>query len=351
MSEVQTDIRRHDSLYMHDGNIVLSTPNASGTVILFRVHQSILARISTVFADMLRLPTNGANEVYDGVPLVQMPDAAEDLESLLKVVYHENNLNFEKMSAETVKMVEPVLTMCNKYDIKDFRKQIISRMEGDWPTTLNAWDDLELEISQRWQTSQIRLRMAYCVDDILPEPVSAINLAHECNVPTILPAAFYHLSRLPLVFVRGTYITINYEEAGDAIFHDIAADGYLERGGRTASWQDLSSADHFRLMMGKESIRGEVRRLLDELLDASSSSICPSCPKDLISSFVDKTQRSMDRKTTRFDPLSMLCETVDKNMSPSACPQCRWRASDMMERLRETLWAKLPFCFHVKCFM
>ena len=31
---------------------------------------------------------------------------------------------------------------------------------------------------------------------LFPEPASAIRLARECNIPTILPAAFYHLSRL-----------------------------------------------------------------------------------------------------------------------------------------------------------
>ena len=34
------------------------------------------------------------------------------------------------------------------------------------------------------------------LDLMLPEPASAIRLARECNIPTILPPAFYHLSRL-----------------------------------------------------------------------------------------------------------------------------------------------------------
>ncbi|KAG2074155.1 hypothetical protein BDR04DRAFT_1093328 [Suillus decipiens] len=31
--------------------------------------------------------------------------------------------------------------------------------------------------------------------DTLPDPTSAIQLARQCQVPTLLPAAFYHLSR------------------------------------------------------------------------------------------------------------------------------------------------------------
>ncbi|KAF8814583.1 hypothetical protein BYT27DRAFT_6966023 [Phlegmacium glaucopus] len=36
-------------------------------------------------------------------------------------------------------------------------------------------------------------------EDALPEPVSAIRLAREHNITSILPAAFYQLSRLPII--------------------------------------------------------------------------------------------------------------------------------------------------------
>lgn len=98
-----TSFQHHQRLYLADGNVCLSAlwtsqpslenqtaiqePSVIGTI--FRVHQSILSIHSDIFRDMFSLPsTQGTNETYDGVPLVQMPDSAEDLEALLAALYY-----------------------------------------------------------------------------------------------------------------------------------------------------------------------------------------------------------------------------------------------------------------------
>jgi hypothetical protein len=82
--------KAHGSLYLFDGNIALVAPHATGKRVVFRVHQSILSKNSPVFETMFTLPAVDANEMYDGVPLVWLPDAAEEVESLLRVLYHES---------------------------------------------------------------------------------------------------------------------------------------------------------------------------------------------------------------------------------------------------------------------
>jgi hypothetical protein len=79
--------RRHTSLYFFDGNIAVMASNNFGEQTVFRVHQSILSHYSTVFADMLALPPVREAETYDDVPLVCLPDNAEEIESLLKAIY------------------------------------------------------------------------------------------------------------------------------------------------------------------------------------------------------------------------------------------------------------------------
>lgn len=79
--------QRHTSLYFFDGNIVLMAPNNCGQKTVFRVHQSILSHYSSVFADMLTMPPVREAETYDDVPLVYLPDNAEEIESLLKTIY------------------------------------------------------------------------------------------------------------------------------------------------------------------------------------------------------------------------------------------------------------------------
>ena len=68
-----------------------STKDSATTTrrILFKVHKSVLASASKVFADMLELAggTNASSDTHDGVPLVFMPDAAEDIEVLIDTMY------------------------------------------------------------------------------------------------------------------------------------------------------------------------------------------------------------------------------------------------------------------------
>jgi hypothetical protein len=74
-----------------DGNIVIIAPLITGQCQIFRVHKSILSKNSPVFRSMFMIPgvQDQEMEKYDGVPLVQLLDGAEEVESLLRVLYHE----------------------------------------------------------------------------------------------------------------------------------------------------------------------------------------------------------------------------------------------------------------------
>lgn len=59
---------------------------------LFRVGKHLLVHHSRIFQDMFALPQPqapiSAHESYDNVPLVCMPDSAEDLAGLLDLLYN-----------------------------------------------------------------------------------------------------------------------------------------------------------------------------------------------------------------------------------------------------------------------
>lgn len=82
---------KHSSLWYDDGNIILISFTADKSRhVLFRIHKSILAEQSAVFAGMFSLPDSMDNYVYgvEGVPSVSMTDDAEDIEILLSILYH-----------------------------------------------------------------------------------------------------------------------------------------------------------------------------------------------------------------------------------------------------------------------
>ncbi len=80
---------RHSTLYLPDGDVVLAAMRpATVTTVLFRVDKIYLARNSPVFRSMFTLPSYpGINEMYDGVPRVQLADDADDLARLLAALY------------------------------------------------------------------------------------------------------------------------------------------------------------------------------------------------------------------------------------------------------------------------
>jgi hypothetical protein len=82
-------ITNHISLYFNDGNIALLAPQTLDHYIAFRVHRSILSKISPVFEGLFSIPPVDEMETYEGAPLVYMMDRADALQSLLQLVYHD----------------------------------------------------------------------------------------------------------------------------------------------------------------------------------------------------------------------------------------------------------------------
>jgi len=59
----------------------------SSDLIDFRVHKSILATASPIFKDLLSLPQPSDSEIVDGLPMVQLSESSELLNSLFSILY------------------------------------------------------------------------------------------------------------------------------------------------------------------------------------------------------------------------------------------------------------------------
>jgi hypothetical protein len=81
---------RHADLWFCDGSVILQADST-----LFRVHKSQLSRHSAIFSDMFTLPqppvmtthATLADETYEGCPVVELHDSAEDVANLLLALY------------------------------------------------------------------------------------------------------------------------------------------------------------------------------------------------------------------------------------------------------------------------
>ncbi|KAJ6500152.1 hypothetical protein C8R47DRAFT_970789 [Mycena vitilis] len=210
---VDSQTSRHDpDFYIDDGNVVLSAKDTENSTVYFRVHRSTLVKHSPeVFGNMFAVPCPPVMDQYDGVPLVEMPDEATALRELIALLYEPQCISTILESDDfTLKMLGPA-KLAKKYQVDWICQLVASQLKKNWPTTLVGWGNIADE------EAKLCLRMDYRAwepdyeEDSpplrkIPEPVSSVILARECDAPAILPVAFMHLLRFPFEPEENPYL-------------------------------------------------------------------------------------------------------------------------------------------------
>jgi hypothetical protein len=88
-----------------------------------------------------------------------------------------------------------VLRVSNKYFFDHLRERCLIRLNHDWPSTLDGWDRREKEATD--------FDGRYHPRNFYPHPLLVIRLALDLNIPSILPAAYYDLSRYSCSRIMG----------------------------------------------------------------------------------------------------------------------------------------------------
>jgi len=183
----RTNDQQDEDFSFSDGSIVLSAKNADENLVYFRVHKSVLAKNSPVFEDMLTMPTPANQDSYDGLPLVHLHDDAKHLKEVLTIFYDPCALLVDGR-ASIAAALRGSLKLATKYQVENLRNVFIQKLQMEWPTTLAEWDALKKE-DKMYFAGEFR-------DDHYSGIISIINLANDCDVPSVLPTAFYWLFSL-----------------------------------------------------------------------------------------------------------------------------------------------------------
>jgi hypothetical protein len=101
----------------------------SSDLIDFRVHKSILATASPIFKDLLSLPQPSDSEIVDGLPMVQLSESSELLNSLFSILYPNRTV-----IPKSYDKVLYLLAACQKYEMASVQSSIRAKVKlGEFP--------------------------------------------------------------------------------------------------------------------------------------------------------------------------------------------------------------------------
>ncbi|KAJ7186534.1 hypothetical protein C8R46DRAFT_879790 [Mycena filopes] len=156
---------------------------------LFRVPADQLAKISTVFADMLLIcggGGGGGGEEMDGHPVVRLEDSAADVECFLRAIFYSDSFFLPAPADVDFRVVFGVLRMSHKYHVQFLYRRALDHVDGQWyrPTFYDSSESCDLGPVQELYDSQEEL-------------FSAIVTAARTGVQWILPFLYYLATVLP----------------------------------------------------------------------------------------------------------------------------------------------------------
>ena len=115
---------------MPDASIIVRSSDRAN----FRVHKSVLAMSSPFFKVLLSLPQPPDDELVDGLPVIQLPEDAGLLNSLISLLYP-----IPSVIPDSYEKVFALLAACQKYEMESVQSNIRAAIKlGKFPAPLKA---------------------------------------------------------------------------------------------------------------------------------------------------------------------------------------------------------------------
>ncbi|KAI0055905.1 hypothetical protein BV25DRAFT_1921447 [Artomyces pyxidatus] len=332
-SSSKVKIVQSRTLWLPDGNIIVRASSRAThptrTFHMYKVHKFILAMHCAAFAALFegpQMPFEDASEKHDGVPVMDLPDSPHDVGNFLKALYFPQTQLHAHISNPFVEGVffvfhdsySGILRLAVKYDASRIRDLVKDVLVMEWPSRIEDWDALQDTLSKEEAERET-------VAPLYPNPGRAIRLGTDCNVPEVLPCAFYDLTRIFDHFYP------NCENGPETRRMDTSA---------------LRPDELRQLLRGRAAMRGWLLQNLEDV-EAPSTNECDS-HSYTIESWI-QARRAED--TFSSDPLKWLRDTIgecDDLPLDTLCGNCSEFLKGHLYYLRWTLWVMLPAFFKLK---
>ncbi|KAG1744167.1 uncharacterized protein EDB91DRAFT_1221061 [Suillus paluster] len=317
-----------DKFCFDDANIILYVQQDNPedhTVInhLFRVHKAILSLHSRAFGSMFLVPTPPvgchSQQIHDGLLMCPMFDDLKDVTDLLQTFYYpcSSAIIIPPHVSDTPIRLRGLLHIARKYQVDRLYEHIVTSIKADWPQTLPRWDFMDAMDIERMIKPHTTIPWDPELEDQqkMLEPAAAIHIAHEFNIPEILPAAFYHLARIK--------ISCDYDEVRQNL---------CPKSEHAARWGMLTWEDLACLLHGKE----EMESIMHDFVGRTRCTSGCSC----------KWQESRLAMDYEHDSLKAL-RNIASIEACKMCWDCRRSLLTRAAAQREEIWSRLSEIFHL----
>lgn len=281
------------------------------------------------------------------------------------------------LEAKNALRAKLVMDIAAKYQVANVRPFIVNQLTAEWPKQLLPWLLRHNELKTAYKVISFADDSLFNPDEHFrwvqnraPDPASAIRIALDHNIPSILPVAFYTLCQ---VDAEADYNRWEHEkwsfECQDYVnrldtftYSDRCYDHGIER---LARWDLVDRDSMYRLAMGK-------RALTDTNLNLSSVFVSQSKKTDDIDHQpeecktkercraervrLEKVHRlqiqpysmSGNDSIQRPDPLARLWGWwEEEDLSGDLCESCAVTLKQRIRDKMEQIWEDLPHMFHL----
>lgn len=225
-----------------------------------------------------------------------------------------------------------LLSLATKYQVDGIRRRIVEFVKEDWPQDLEEWHLFRAQFDSRLNFSHVAMQGEFsnAAEDYFPEPASALRLAIDFGITSILPAAYYRLAISSVQLQRG---------------EDFDGQGQM-----SARWDLLERTDWLRLTRGKELLfiaAEDLHAKLSQWVHVSQCKHqkCTNAADDPEHVFGWMLDAEFARKP---DLLAKIFESLEGVMETTLCMGCSYQVEEELRKVLADTWDNLPDIFDLR---
>ncbi|KAH8826436.1 hypothetical protein DL96DRAFT_1282792 [Flagelloscypha sp. PMI_526] len=291
-------------LWFSDGNIVIKTGNR-----LFKVHRGVLAYHSTFFADLQSLPPSEDQELFEGCPVVEMPDDADAIEYFLRAIINPDFFLPPPASSQ-YPIVAGILRIAHKYNSPVFKQRALRHLSARMSISRKDY------IHRASYSTSLFVSNNFAKDALVAYEIDSAVLLQEVGGTWCLPIVFMSFSRHRAgIIMEGV---------------DFNSEHY-----------EFTPDQKVQLMKGKERLtNAEIPRRLVAMATTATN---PECK---LAQCVLGCRQLLDLfLLTATDPTPWVTDTFESRVTNSFCQRCNAKIKGEYTRMQIEIWELLPEIF------